>query len=403
MKIRILACGMLLCLVMASIAINAYADTIKLKNGTVIKGKVINFSAGSFTVMLDLGVSNQSRAIIDIRDIDNIEFDGRSDDASAKPYESSEPTTPRPSVSDDDNGHRSSNSSTDRSSTEPPTHTSPSPVKESAVVVSAKDDWTYTNLYVRRGDRIQVSATGKVKISATRDSGPEGVDLEDKDKLVANRPTGALIAVIGDDNDDFIFIGREGEFVAQRDGKLFLSVNEGDLTDNSGAFSTRVQIESEKTGKAATQPVSRPITDNQPTNVSTGKPPIEPTANRTSANSKESVAVVPAKDDWTYTNLYVRRGDRIQVSATGKVKISATRDSGPEGVDLEDKDKLVANRPTGALIAVIGDDNDDFIFIGREGEFVAQRDGKLFLSVNEGNLTDNSGAFNVKVRIEPER
>jgi len=39
----------------------------------------------------------------------------------------------------------------------------------------------------------------------------------------------------------------------------------------------------------------------------------------------------------------------------------------------------------------IGDDNDDFIFVGRSRDFVAQRDGVLFLGVNEGNLSDNSG------------
>jgi hypothetical protein len=58
-----------------------------------------------------------------------------------------------------------------------------------------------------------------------------------------NYPTGGLIAVIGDDNDNFIFIGKTGEFVAQRSGRLFLSVNEGNLKDNAGTFSARVEIE----------------------------------------------------------------------------------------------------------------------------------------------------------------
>ena len=56
--------------------------------------------------------------------------------------------------------------------------------------------------------------------------------------------------------------------------------------------------------------------------------------------------------------------------------------------------------PTGGLIAVIGDDNDDFIFIGARREFVAQRDGVLFLGVNEGNLNDNTGAYDVIIEAE---
>jgi hypothetical protein len=58
------------------------------------------------------------------------------------------------------------------------------------------------------------------------------------------------------------------------------------------------------------------------------------------------------------------------------------------------------DQPTGGLIAVIGDDNDEFIFLGAGREFVAQRDGRLFLGVNEGNLADNTGAYDVTVEAE---
>jgi hypothetical protein len=57
-------------------------------------------------------------------------------------------------------------------------------------------------------------------------------------------------------------------------------------------------------------------------------------------------------------------------------------------------------QPTGGLIAVIGDDNDDFIFIGTNRDFVAQRDGVLFLGVNEGNLSDNAGAYDAVIDAE---
>jgi hypothetical protein len=55
---------------------------------------------------------------------------------------------------------------------------------------------------------------------------------------------------------------------------------------------------------------------------------------------------------------------------------------------------------TGALIAVIGDDNNDFVFVGRTRDFVAQRDGVLFLGVNEGNLNDNTGAYDAVIEAE---
>ncbi len=254
------------------INLTANADTIKLKNGTIVKGKVLSFNSSSFTVALDLGSSSQSKAILDIRDVESIEFDGKFDGSREETSRNSQPVketaVPRPSDPDDDSGHKVTSSTRPApantrstpvpTNTEPRTNPSSTPANSSAnsssssssanskevlTVVQAKDDWTYSNLTVRRGDRIHLSASGRVKLSATKESGPEGIELEDKNKLIVDRPTGALIAVIGDDNDDFIYVGRENDFVAKRDGKLFLSVNEGDLTDNNGTFNVRVKVD----------------------------------------------------------------------------------------------------------------------------------------------------------------
>jgi hypothetical protein len=97
----------------------------------------------------------------------------------------------------------------------------------------------------------------------------------------------------------------------------------------------------------------------------------------------------------------VRAGQRLRITATGRVSLGAGQMSTPTGLPrLADRDKLMRNEPTGGLIAVIGDDNDDFIFLGASREFTAQRDGRLFLGVNEGNLGDNSGTYEVTVEAE---
>ncbi len=59
------------------------------------------------------------------------------------------------------------------------------------------------------------------------------------------------------------------------------------------------------------------------------------------------------------------------------------------------------NEPTGALIAVVGDDNDEFLFIGASREFRAPRDGRLFFGVNEGKLDDNTGTYDALIEVEP--
>ena len=57
--------------------------------------------------------------------------------------------------------------------------------------------------------------------------------------------------------------------------------------------------------------------------------------------------------------------------------------------------------PTSEL-AVIGDDNNDFVYVGASREFTATRDGALFLGINEGYLDDNTGAYKVKIEIIPD-
>ena len=108
-----------------------------------------------------------------------------------------------------------------------------------------------------------------------------------------------------------------------------------------------------------------------------------------------------ASNGWTNSGLVVRRGQRLRISASGRVSLGTNRYATPDGLpNIPDRDKLMRNQPTGGLIAVIGDDNDDFIFVGRGRDFVAQRDGVLFLGVNEGNLSDNSGNFDVVIEAE---
>jgi hypothetical protein len=130
-----------------------------------------------------------------------------------------------------------------------PTGNANSAVREADVLVQAKNDWTSTQLQVQRGARIRVSAAGVVQLDKTgqKTASPAGIEAPDRGKLLPDKPTGGLIAVIGDDNDDFIFVGQDGEFVAARDGLLFLSINESELSDNSGTFQVRVTVEQPRT------------------------------------------------------------------------------------------------------------------------------------------------------------
>ena len=159
------------------------------------------------------------------------------------------------------------------------------------------------------------------------------------------------------------------------------------------------------------QPANNQPPYQQPTNQTSNQPGYQPppTNNTTQPSTNNpaffqinvKVRADNASNGWTNSGLVVRRGQRLRISASGRVSLGTNRYATPDGLpNIPDRDKLMRNQPTGGLIAVIGDDNDDFIFVGRGRDFVAQRDGVLFLGVNEGNLGDNSGNFDVVIEAE---
>ena len=230
-------------------ALPALADTIRLKDGSVIRGQIVSFKNEQFTILVGSGQrGRKSRITVYMEDVDSIEFDGApADEANNNSSGPNEPASQAPPNT------RTNNT---RSSNPPPTQTSnpntsanPSPPQFFNVNVKVRADnstngWTNSGLVVRRGQRLRISATGRVNLGAKGSSTADGLpSVQDREKLMRTQPTGGLIAVIGDDNDEFIFIGSSRDFVAQRDGVLFLGVNEGNLSDNSGTFEVVIEAE----------------------------------------------------------------------------------------------------------------------------------------------------------------
>lgn len=289
----------------------ALGDTLHLKNGSILKGKVTSFADDQFIVMLDTGSGRYlSKATVYMGDVARIEFDSaaaptsdtaavttqpteppsRAIDNSARepkprnipPTETAPRNTQPPEVQPREVGPPESQPASPPAKEPEPTvpdkpdkvekqvsapaqvPTAPAsdsaegehltrkpggPVKTVTVDVVGKRDWTSTGLIVKRGDRIRISASGTVILdpASGRSTGPEGItDLPDPKKLVPDQPTGALIGVIGADNDDFILIGRASEFNAARDGLLFLSVNEGNLSDNTGTYKAVIEVQGQR-------------------------------------------------------------------------------------------------------------------------------------------------------------
>jgi hypothetical protein len=234
-------------LLLLSLVTPLLADTIRLKDGSVIRGKVVGFKDQQFTILIGGNArGRRGQTTVYVEDVESIEFDSTSGPAATD--DSSMARNNPPPI----NNRRSD---PEPAPSEPRIDNVGAPATPTFFTIkvgvrgdASNNGWTNSGLVVRKGQRLRISASGRISLGRGRFSMPAGLaSVNDNDKLMRNEATGALIAVIGDDNDEFILIGPRREFVAQRDGVLFLGVNEGDLTDNTGSYD--IVIEAEASGR----------------------------------------------------------------------------------------------------------------------------------------------------------
>lgn len=238
-----------LCLAL-SMTVLAFADTIRLKDGSIIKGRIVNFNGGKFTVVIEDG-TRQRQMSFAADEVESIIFDT-----------DSMPTDKPSNQTNTENNNTDSTiitvgqtkKTTNPQTTSPKTNptetinTSTTPPKPIEINVKVSADntnngWTNSGWVVRKGQKIRITSGGRVSLGNGRFTTADGISsLPDEKKLIPNQATGGLIAVIGDDNNAFIFVGSSREFTATRDGALFLGVNEGNLDDNAGAFDIKIEI-----------------------------------------------------------------------------------------------------------------------------------------------------------------
>lgn len=265
--------GLAIAAVLSLVSSIVFADTIRLKDGSIIKGKIMSYAGGTFSV--EIGEGQRKRSMTFTSDqVESIQFDAQQGPAVARqssqstdrsdevikvsttstrpPAETStqprvvttDPTPPQKtqaSVPKTDAVKSGPSNSSPRSTA--PGSVDPISINVKVLADNTANGWTNSGWVVRKGQRIRVTGDGEVSLGRGQTSTPAGLpDLTDDQKLLKGVATGALIAVIGDDNNDFIYIGSEREFTATRDGTLFLGLNEGNLNDNSGSFNVTIQI-----------------------------------------------------------------------------------------------------------------------------------------------------------------
>ena len=127
----------------------------------------------------------------------------------------------------------------------PATPSAPAPAPEGSVRVAANQQWTATNMNIRRGDRVLFTPDGEIQLSGEADD-KASASGSLKGRMAANTPmpsvlAGALIGRIG--NGAPFAIGNQSlPLPMPGDGPLWLGINDDQVSDNTGALIVRVLV-----------------------------------------------------------------------------------------------------------------------------------------------------------------
>ena len=354
-----------LALVMVLLTVSfAAADTIYLRDGRAVQGTLIGFINGRFAIRVGLprstttGVSAATGAgeILYFRpnEVDRVELDGRSLDDLRFDIRT--------------------------------------------VEVTLGPNWIDTGVDVRRNERLQIRASGTILAGRTRIT-PDGLRQTDPTAPLPRASEGMLIGVIGNDfNSPIIEIGSSREFVADQDGRLYLTANRGSYTDARGSFTVEIRRERDLTADDDN------VFDRRRDRTGT----VRPRRPRVGASVPRELEVeVPGTSRGVDTGIDVRVGDQLTFTASGRV-IAGRRigEVGPEGGRTSGFGSIIGTRPVptvgpGALIGFIrmadGQISQPFM-IGGQLTFTANADGRLVLAINDDDYSDNGGAFKVRIR-----
>jgi hypothetical protein len=192
------------------------ADTLILRNGQRISGRLIGLRDGVFEFEEDRGLRRGRVIKVEQADVRTIEMDQDGPGLFER--------------GDRDRGDRNGDQVG-----------RPRGLREREVNVQARAQWTDTGVNVRNGQMVYFEASGRVRWGRDRQDGPEGENNSPRNpsRPIPGRAAAALIGRVGDDAP--FFVGTDTEGIRVRgSGNLFLGINDETLDDNSGSFRVTV-------------------------------------------------------------------------------------------------------------------------------------------------------------------
>jgi hypothetical protein len=235
------------------------------------------------------------------------------------------------------------------------------------VDVSGLAVWTDTGIDVQVDEHLAVTATGMVAHGGGGEYGPAG------DPALTNFGANvvncvghvALIGRLGETGDAF-YVGPDTSFAATSAARLFLGVNDSGVDNNAGSFAAHVATRLRYSSVAA------------------------------------QTVTVSGTAAWTDSGVDLAAGQQLTITASGTVLHNV---AGNDGCDPAGEPgtsghgaNIIGCPNHASLIAKIGDAGAPFL-VGRALSVPASGAGRLFLGVNDNDLSNNGGSYSADVAV----
>ncbi|MDQ6787558.1 MAG: hypothetical protein M3033_12195, partial [Acidobacteriota bacterium] len=161
-----------------SLAVAAFADTIRLKDGSIIKGKISNFSNGRFTVVINDG-TRRRQMNFSVAEVESITFDMdstvRTSNETASDSQNDNTNVPVVNSGQSENSQISqpktdSNAAPVLQNDRPaaPANSQPITLNVKVLADNTSNGWTTSGFVVKKGQRIRISGAGRVSLGSGR-------------------------------------------------------------------------------------------------------------------------------------------------------------------------------------------------------------------------------------------
>jgi hypothetical protein len=190
---------------------------------------------------------------------------------------------------------------------------------------------------------------------------------------------------------DHVLVTRGGEILRGR----LISIDGGQGSENESVPRTIV-FQSGGERRVPMSQAARLYLGNYPQQSAAAPPALAPTP------AAPGSIRVPANQQWTATNMTIRRGDRVQFGGQGEIQLSD--DAGDRATVAGSlRGRKAPNAPApgllaGALIGRVG--NGAPFAIGNQTDALPMPgEGPLWLGINDDEVSDNRGDFAVTLRL----